>query len=230
MSASESGCWGFCECAKMAHCHFKHVCTGTIPKSSNGFCTSFQCILSILLLLCIALYCVLMSYFMYFMANKYIYLKKSNGNIFRPPVNSPHKRQWRVALMFSLICSWINGRLNNGEAGYLRHHRANCDVTLMLMVHTKGTSTTWRHDSETLYKLLAFLCGTTEVTSRFLSGRAGNAEFLCFMICCPEQLFSKQSKYMQFQTLWSCHVNMMSFSALATPTLKLGHGRLITSV
>ena len=56
-------------------CHWlKHVCTGTIPKSSNGFCTSFQCILSILLLLCIALYCVLMSYFMYFMANKYIYI------------------------------------------------------------------------------------------------------------------------------------------------------------
>ena len=41
-------------------CHWlKYVCTGTIPKSSNGFCTSFQCILSMLLLLCIALYYVL---------------------------------------------------------------------------------------------------------------------------------------------------------------------------
>ena len=27
--------------------------------------------------------------------------------IHRSPVNSPHKGQWRGALMFSLICSWI---------------------------------------------------------------------------------------------------------------------------
>ena len=29
--------------------------------------------------------------------------------IHRWPVNSPHKGQWRGALMFSLICAWING-------------------------------------------------------------------------------------------------------------------------
>ena len=29
--------------------------------------------------------------------------------IHRPPVNSPHKRQWRGALLFSLICAWITG-------------------------------------------------------------------------------------------------------------------------
>ena len=28
--------------------------------------------------------------------------------IHRSPVNSPHKGQWRGALMFSLICAWIN--------------------------------------------------------------------------------------------------------------------------
>ena len=27
----------------------------------------------------------------------------------RSPVNSPHKGQWRGALVFSLICAWING-------------------------------------------------------------------------------------------------------------------------
>ena len=47
------------------------------------------------------------------------------------PVNSPHKGQWRGALMFSLICAWINGRVNNGEAGDLRRHRAHYDVTVM---------------------------------------------------------------------------------------------------
>ena len=47
------------------------------------------------------------------------------------PVISPHKGQWRGALMFSLICAWINGALNNGEAGDLRRHRAHYDVTVM---------------------------------------------------------------------------------------------------
>ena len=34
--------------------------------------------------------------------------------------NSPHKGQWCGALMFSLICVWINGWVNNREAGDLR--------------------------------------------------------------------------------------------------------------
>ena len=32
--------------------------------------------------------------------------------IHRSPVNSPHKGQWRGALMFCLICAWINGWVN----------------------------------------------------------------------------------------------------------------------
>ena len=47
------------------------------------------------------------------------------------PVNSPHKGQWRGALMFSLICARINGWVNNGEAGDLRRHRAHYDVIVM---------------------------------------------------------------------------------------------------
>ena len=67
-------------------------------------------------------------------------------------VNSPHKGQWCGALMFSLICAWINdwtnngeagdlrrhrawinGRVNNGEAGDLRRHRAHDDVIVMTL-------------------------------------------------------------------------------------------------
>ena len=51
--------------------------------------------------------------------------------IHRSPVNSPHKNQWRGALMFSLICAWIHGWVNDGEAGDLRCHRAHYDVTVM---------------------------------------------------------------------------------------------------
>ena len=39
--------------------------------------------------------------------------------IHRSPVNSPHKGQWRGALIFSVICAWINGWVNNRVAGDL---------------------------------------------------------------------------------------------------------------
>ena len=51
--------------------------------------------------------------------------------IHRSPVNSPHKGQWRGALMFSLICVWINGWVNYREAGDLRRNRDHCDVIVM---------------------------------------------------------------------------------------------------
>ena len=51
--------------------------------------------------------------------------------IHRSAVNSPHKGQWRGALMFSLICTRINGWVNNGEAGDLRSHRAHDDIIVM---------------------------------------------------------------------------------------------------
>ena len=40
------------------------------------------------------------------------------------------KGQWRGAWMFSLICA-INGWVNNGEAGDLRHNPADYDVIVM---------------------------------------------------------------------------------------------------
>ena len=49
--------------------------------------------------------------------------------IHRWPVNSPHKGKRRRALMFSLICAWINGWVNKGEAGDLRRHRTHYDVS-----------------------------------------------------------------------------------------------------
>ena len=56
------------------------------------------------------------------------------------PVNSPHKGQWRGALMFSLICAWINGWVNNYKAGDLRcplwHH---CNVLHFWNIDTVET-------------------------------------------------------------------------------------------
>ena len=69
-------------------------------------------------------------------------MMSSNGNIFRAaglsargihrsPVNSPHKGQWRGALILSLICVWTNNWANDGDDGDLTHHRAHSDVTVV---------------------------------------------------------------------------------------------------
>ena len=74
-----------------------------------------------------------------------IMMTSSNGNIFRvtghlcgefigefiDPRWIPHKGQWRGTLMFSLICVWINGWVNNGEAGDLRRYRAHYEAPVM---------------------------------------------------------------------------------------------------
>ena len=52
--------------------------------------------------------------------------------IHRSPVNSPHKGQWRGALMFSFIFAWMNDWVNNREAGDLRRHRPHYDVIVMM--------------------------------------------------------------------------------------------------
>ena len=74
--------------------------------------------------------------------NVSIMMTSSNRNFFprywpfvrgihRSPANSPHKGQRREALMFSLICAWTNGWVNNHEAGDLRRCRAHDDVIVM---------------------------------------------------------------------------------------------------
>ena len=47
------------------------------------------------------------------------------------PGNSLHKGQRRGALMFSLICVWINDWVNNREVGDLRRYRAHYDFIVM---------------------------------------------------------------------------------------------------
>ena len=72
--------------------------------------------------------------------------------IHRPPENSPHKCQWRGTLMFSLTCAWINGWVNNGEAGDLRRHHAHYDVTVMMLPNMSQTRCRCRQ-SDSVYPL-----------------------------------------------------------------------------
>ena len=71
----------------------------------------------------------------------------------RFPANSPHKCQWRRALIFTLICARMNGWVNNREAGDLRRHRAHYDVIVMIFqnfcihiyIHTQKFSIMWSY-------------------------------------------------------------------------------------
>ena len=68
------------------------------------------------------------------------------------PVNSPHKGQWRGALMFSLICARINDWVSNREAGDLRRHRGHYyfDVIMTTMASqiTSQTQTIETHSTK----------------------------------------------------------------------------------
>ena len=52
--------------------------------------------------------------------------------IHRSPVDSPHKGQWRGVFMYSLICDWTRGWVNNRDTGDLRRHGTHCDVTVVM--------------------------------------------------------------------------------------------------
>ena len=60
-------------------------------------------------------------------------MTSSNGNIFH----------WRRTLMFSLICIWTNGWVNNRNAGDLRRYCAHYDVTVK-QAQENDTSNGWR--------------------------------------------------------------------------------------
>ena len=61
--------------------------------------------------------------------------------IHQPTVNSPHQGQWGGVWWVLFIRAWINGWVNNHQAGYLRRHRAHYDVIVM------GTPVTCRAES-----------------------------------------------------------------------------------
>ena len=92
--------------------------------------------------------------------------------IHRSPVNSPHKGQWRWALMFSLICALTNGWVSNRYIGDLRRHRAH----------------------------LTSLCGEFTGHRWITLTKASDAEFRAFFELRLTKLLSKQSKRWLFET------------------------------
>ena len=63
-----------------------------------------------------------------------LWMTSSNGDIFRvigPLRGEFTGRQWRGALVFSVICACATGWLNSLNAVELRRHRAHYDITVM---------------------------------------------------------------------------------------------------
>ena len=84
------------------------------------------------------------------------------------PVNSPHKGQWRGALMFSLIYAWINDWVNNREAGDLRRQRGHYDVIVMvtmILIESNGDNSIfqvkgfrWKRDTSSVIRFCKNQC------------------------------------------------------------------------
>ena len=101
-------------------------------------------------------------------------MTSSNGNICRIIGHSPHNGQWRGASMFSLICVWINGWVNNREAGDLRRNRAHYDVIVMIWdsnyipLHLCVPDSTYLPPSHTLHTDMSFFWHSVQYFVVFL--------------------------------------------------------------
>ena len=81
--------------------------------------------------------------------------------IHRSPVNSPHKGQWRGALLFSLICAWTNDEVNNWDAGDLRRYHTHYDVTVISwdILYINWSTTYIKHNVALIRKSRDYVCG-----------------------------------------------------------------------
>ena len=157
--------------------------------------------------------------------------------IHRSQVNSPHKGQWRGALMFSLICVWISGWVNNREAGELRRYRAHYDVSVMyslfwiyvLALQFSEDYITWWHcQMETFSALLGLCVGNSSVTGEFPTQRPVTRSFDVFFDLRLNKRLGKQSRRWWFETP-SCSLWRRS-NELENVAVKFNHSEVIHEV
>ena len=94
-------------------------------------------------------------------------------------VNSSHKGQWCGALMFSLICAWTNGQVNNRDAGDLRRHWAHYDV---IVINHLTILSPYYHECLQFYSLL-----TNKATHKQP----------CISVCCNDTRIQVRGHYSQ---------------------------------
>ena len=126
----------------------------------------------------------------------------------RSPVNSPHKGQWRGALMFSLICVWIKGWVNNREACDLRRHRAHCHVIVILksIIQTNDEPVA-RHISSSL-GIGKFGLYFIEDDNHFILNDNCMGYYLCIY---PPHKDASVTGFPFLTTGWNCHHAHLSY-------------------
>ena len=108
--------------------------------------------------------------------------------IHRSPVNSPHTDQWRGALIFSLICAWTNGWVNNHDAGDFRRHRAHYDVTVMwcrIVIQWPGSRGIFRRSRCHSCPILNWWKGSNWGVPCIMEGMASNLAHCSTLITIP---------------------------------------------
>ena len=133
--------------------------------------------------------------------------------------------------MFSLICVWINGWVNNREAGDLRRHSGHYDVNVMF-----GTGAIWKANRGTLTKheymrtssngnnvrVTGHLCVEFTGPGEFPRQRPVTRSFDIYFDLRPNIRLSKQSWGWWFETpsrtLWTIALVELMF-LLIKPTL-----------
>ena len=130
-------------------------------------------------------------------------MTSSNGNIFYVTgllcgeftghrLIPPNKGHWRGALRFSLICARINGWVNNGEAGDLRHHVAHYDSIVMVtdwrgrtLKHMYMPLICWRLDDFSITRQVAFYCTAFTSTAIIIASpiMPSNKQSIMLMWC-----------------------------------------------
>ena len=121
------------------------------------------------------------------------------------PVNSPHKGQWRGALMFYLISAWISSWVNNREAGDLRRNRVHYDANVMFTKSIHKKNSTYRQ--------------STRVNSIFIS---------CYWRFANQSDKERRSSVAPFTCL-KCNINNMKLYGFECMTVKI-HYKLINFV
>ena len=122
----------------------------------------------------------------------------------------PTQRPVARTLMFSLICVWINGWVNNREAGDLRRHWGRCDVIVMIqgwgfgVTYIRGLTVCWQScnviqsgKSYWVYQLLT-LHNYLEAKYKLLPvNKLGTCTHMPFLCSCQKPL-----KYQNGKRAW----------------------------
>ena len=89
------------------------------------------------------------------------FVREFTGHRWIPLTKASDAELW---CFHSLICVWMNNRVNNREAGDLRRHRAHYDVTVM-DIHTGLFQCLWDCQSHIQCYQICYLCNTLVLSS-----------------------------------------------------------------